>query len=545
MEITQERREIGEGFANALISKLNPRSSLLLAHSNFDLFKNLDCQHVDTFDYGQHFPSPEKWDLVVGDFPFGVHVDKRIFPEASTKLYSVAAAVKSLSFLAVDGLAIFSLEPSSVSLGAHSLRSHMVGTGFEVAAIINTPENYLKPFTALRSVFAIVRRTTSKFEFIGELEDAEQASQLAQNFCDGTVTSSLRGGISFGAGLFPGFNKWKIQQKVHLLDSEYKTFTSFKIRDIADEVNMCKSGEFFSGVSNSVYIPRIGAQPVIAQLNNAKLKHHNYFQVRCKPNLVSADYLAEFFNSELGRLILSSLTSESWIPNISKSEILDAQIALPALTVQQQIVSSIRKLLLIKEKISMFEGNLSLNPISSQHALDQIDSMLGVVGELAAEDRIKSVIMSGESKTVEFKESLSLDIKKQTKEKYIEDSAIKTIAAFLNTDGGVLLIGVDDSGNVNGVEKEIDMFHKNKDKLLLHFKNLIKTRIGEQFYPYIDQTLVLIGNKSVLCVECRQSSSEVYVDDKDFYVRTNPATDKLEGPKLVAYIKNHFSSGRH
>jgi hypothetical protein len=34
----------------------------------------------------------------------------------------------------------------------------------------------------------------------------------------------------------------------------------------------------------------------------------------------------------------------------------------------------------------------------------------------------------------------------------------------------------------------------------------------------------------------------VYVDNKDFFVRTNPSTDQLEGPKLVAYIQNHFKS---
>jgi len=44
----------------------------------------------------------------------------------------------------------------------------------------------------------------------------------------------------------------------------------------------------------------------------------------------------------------------------------------------------------------------------------------------------------------------------------------------------------------------------------------------------------------VLYVNCGKSEKPCYLDGKDFYVRTNPATDKLEGPKLVNYIKNHF-----
>ena len=50
------------------------------------------------------------------------------------------------------------------------------------------------------------------------------------------------------------------------------------------------------------------------------------------------------------------------------------------------------------------------------------------------------------------------------------------------------------------------------------------------------------GNKKVLLVECKRSKSACFIDGKDFYVRTNPATDKLEGTKLVEYINNHFQN---
>ena len=43
-----------------------------------------------------------------------------------------------------------------------------------------------------------------------------------------------------------------------------------------------------------------------------------------------------------------------------------------------------------------------------------------------------------------------------------------------------------------------------------------------------------------MIVECKKSTKGCFLDKKDFYVRTNPATDKLEGLKLVEYIKNHF-----
>ena len=55
-----------------------------------------------------------------------------------------------------------------------------------------------------------------------------------------------------------------------------------------------------------------------------------------------------------------------------------------------------------------------------------------------------AIVAKGESKTVEFKETFALDVKKGTKEKYIEKSALKTIVAFLNAEGGDLLVGVND-----------------------------------------------------------------------------------------------------
>ena len=144
---------------------------------------------------------------------------------------------------------------------------------------------------------------------------------------------------------------------------------------------------------------------------------------------------------------------------------------------------------------------------------------------------------------LEFKQTFSSDIKTGTKETYISDASMKTIAAFLNTDGGNLLIGVDDSGSIVGVDEEINKFFNGmRDKYLLHFKNLFKDQIGEQFYPLVNYKIELVDDRQVLHVECRPSEKEVFVKDKDFYVRTNPATDKLDGPKQIQYIRKRFGN---
>ena len=114
------------------------------------------------------------------------------------------------------------------------------------------------------------------------------------------------------------------------------------------------------------------------------------------------------------------------------------------------------------------------------------------------------------------------------------------MVAFLNTDGGKLLIGISDSGEILGLDTEINKLYKNLDKFLLHWKNRLKERIGEEYYPFIEYRVIKVDAKDVLVVECKSSQSPCFLDEKDFYVRTNPASDKLDGAKLVEYVKNHF-----
>jgi predicted HTH transcriptional regulator len=134
-----------------------------------------------------------------------------------------------------------------------------------------------------------------------------------------------------------------------------------------------------------------------------------------------------------------------------------------------------------------------------------------------------------------------METKDGSKQKYIEEAVVKTIAAFLNSDGGDLFVGVDDEGQIIGIEAEVNaLFHQSNDKFLLAFKTSLKERIGEQFYPYIDQKIVGIKGSELLHVKCDKSPTEVFVDGVDFYVRTNPATDKLEGKKLLEYIRQRF-----
>ena len=201
---------------------------------------------------------------------------------------------------------------------------------------------------------------------------------------------------------------------------------------------------------------------------------------------------------------------------------------------------------------SIMEGRLFLDSSSAEPIEDQNRNMLNEIkgvahscmdflGFIDEPDEIFKLIELGESKTLEFKQTLSLDVKKQTKEKHIEDSALKTIVGFLNNDGGTLLIGIKDDGVCSGISLEKNKFYKdNTDKLLRHLRNMIKSRIGEEYYTYIKYKIADYRDKEIIKVDCGVSSIPCYLDNKVFYVRTGPSTDILDGPVMVEYIRNHF-----
>ena len=49
-----------------------------------------------------------------------------------------------------------------------------------------------------------------------------------------------------------------------------------------------------------------------------------------------------------------------------------------------------------------------------------------------------------------------------------------------------------------------------------------------------------LNDKEIIHVSCKKSDEPIYINDKDFYIRTGPATDKLEGRELVNYTTSRF-----
>ncbi len=154
----------------------------------------------------------------------------------------------------------------------------------------------------------------------------------------------------------------------------------------------------------------------------------------------------------------------------------------------------------------------------------------------------KEIIELGENDHVEFKSTLRWNLRAEKKDKAIENAALKTMIAFMNSKGGTLIVGCADDGTILGLEN--DKF-QNHDKMLLHLTSLIKKRIGSLYIPFLEYSIEKIGDKFVLRIDCLPASMPAYLidDNQDhFYIRTGPSSTSLRLSKVYAYIKERFYS---
>ncbi|TAL49471.1 hypothetical protein EPN83_00390 [Patescibacteria group bacterium] len=157
---------------------------------------------------------------------------------------------------------------------------------------------------------------------------------------------------------------------------------------------------------------------------------------------------------------------------------------------------------------------------------------------------ILDLILEGENRRLEFKQTFRWDTKRKAVNKDLERSVMKTIAAFLNSDGGNLIVGVSDNGGIAGLEDDIKtLIRKDKDGFENHFNQAFKTTIGAEFRQYVDLSFERIEEKNICLIEVVPSPKPAYVranGEEEFYIRTGNTTTPLKVSEVNSYIESHW-----
>ena len=153
---------------------------------------------------------------------------------------------------------------------------------------------------------------------------------------------------------------------------------------------------------------------------------------------------------------------------------------------------------------------------------------------------LSDILDNGETDVVEFKSTLRTNLHTNNKDPRMEFTVLKTLAGFLNSNGGTLVVGVSDDGNPVGIE--VDGF-PNEDKMSLHLVNIVKSRMGVRAMTNLQVQFDDHDDTRVMIIKCHKSPSPIFLKEdgqERFFIRTGPATTELPASQTQEYIKHRF-----
>ncbi len=160
------------------------------------------------------------------------------------------------------------------------------------------------------------------------------------------------------------------------------------------------------------------------------------------------------------------------------------------------------------------------------------------------ERTIEELIILGESTTLEFKSTLQWDVVQNTKNKSLRKQSLKTIAAFLNSSGGILLIGVEDEGQIFGLAPDLSLVNGSLDKFGVLLTTLIADYIGAEFAPLLDISYEKIGEEKICKISVEKSHTPVYMKGdrgSEFWTRFGPTSRVLDAEETMDYINQNWN----
>ncbi len=178
----------------------------------------------------------------------------------------------------------------------------------------------------------------------------------------------------------------------------------------------------------------------------------------------------------------------------------------------------------------------------SQRAIERNLLIERLKAELSRD--LDSIIAEGESEYLEFKSSYRYDLKQGKVNKALEIVIMKTLAGMMNSEGGTLLIGVDDEGKVLGMEQDYNTLkRKDRDGFEQLLNSGVADKLGTPACEWIKVFFHQKGDLEVCRIRVVPAPQPVYLKDgKDskFYIRTGAGTRAMNLEEAIGFIQRKW-----
>lgn len=157
----------------------------------------------------------------------------------------------------------------------------------------------------------------------------------------------------------------------------------------------------------------------------------------------------------------------------------------------------------------------------------------------------RDLLASHEGARVEFKSAARWNQHTGLRDEAIELAVVKTVAGFMNAHGGILVIGVNDAGEVVGLEKDLQLVaRRDADGYENWLTTLLETALGKPAVSNISIKFERFEGGDVCRIDVEPSGSPVFVRlgkvGADLYVRLNNSTRLLNTAEALEYVRSRW-----
>lgn len=162
----------------------------------------------------------------------------------------------------------------------------------------------------------------------------------------------------------------------------------------------------------------------------------------------------------------------------------------------------------------------------------------------------QNIIAEGECNTVEFKSTLLYNFKTKKGGIGIKEIIAKAICGFLNSNGGLLFIGVKDDKSVQGLTYDFSLAEGKdvKDFFLLEYDQMLSHFFGNSIRSNISANFHFVEGKEIFVVEVFPNKRKpVFLKgqfEKIFYVRGEASTNPIKDPEEIVnyFLNRHYKN---
>lgn len=195
--------------------------------------------------------------------------------------------------------------------------------------------------------------------------------------------------------------------------------------------------------------------------------------------------------------------------------------------------------------LSQYEEFLQRRREMIAHAYNEQMERLNQAASPPKQRSSEELITAGESATLEFKSTLRWDMHTQQVNKNLEKVIAKTVAGFMNSEGGTLLIGVTDDGSVCGIQNDIhSLKRQDRDGFEQHLVQVLSDKyLSPEFGAYYTTSFEEVDGNTICRIQVDRSPKAVFLknnQNSEFYIRTGNTTRPLDAQAQFEYIGMHW-----